>query len=112
MTFVIYNIHSKHVVSEHNTERGARIAFASCMKKSGFKAIAKCWTHDGETAWSKASDGTFLYPDFAILNRYFWSERHNPLVKVKNLMTGEEVEIRKDEVGSCLDPSMERYWTK
>lgn len=45
-----------------------------------------------------------------ILNRYFWSERYNPIVKVKNLMTGTEVEIRADEVGSCLDLSTERYW--
>lgn len=111
MNFVIYNIHSKKIVSEHNTERGARISFANLLKKNGFKAVSKCWTHDGETAWSRASDDTFLYPNFAILDRYFWAQRYNPMVKVKNLMTGTEVEIRKDEVGSCLDPSTERYWT-
>lgn len=111
MSFVIYNTITKKVVSEHTSERGARISFSNLLKKNGFKSFSKCWTHDGETAWSKAPDGSFRYPNFAILDRYFWSERYNPMVKVKNLMSGTEVEIRADEVGSCLDPSTERYWT-
>lgn len=111
MSFVIYNIHSKKIVSEHRTERGARIAFSHLLKKTGFTStFSKCWTNDGETAWTKASDGSFRYPSFAILDRYFWSDRFNPMVKVKNLMTDTEVEIRAEDVGSCCDPSMERYW--
>jgi hypothetical protein len=33
------------------------------------------------------------------------------LVKVKNLMSGAEVEIRRADRGSCVDPSTERYWS-
>jgi hypothetical protein len=33
------------------------------------------------------------------------------LIKVKNLMSGAEVEIRRADRGSCVDPSTERYWS-
>ena len=31
------------------------------------------------------------------------------LVTVKNLLTGKEVEIRREDQGTCNDPSMERF---
>ena len=31
--------------------------------------------------------------------------------KVKNLISGKEVEIRTADVGTCCDPSQERFWT-
>jgi hypothetical protein len=31
------------------------------------------------------------------------------LVTVKNLLTGQEVEIRREDQGTCNDPSMERF---
>jgi len=31
------------------------------------------------------------------------------LVTVKNLLTGQEVEIRRENLGTCNDPSMERF---
>ena len=37
--------------------------------------------------------------------------KNEPMVKVKNLMSGKDVMIRKSEVGGCCDPSTERYWT-
>jgi hypothetical protein len=33
------------------------------------------------------------------------------LVTVKNLMSGVDVEIRRSEQGTCVDPSTERYWS-
>jgi hypothetical protein len=33
------------------------------------------------------------------------------LVKVKHLFSGAEVEIRRSERGTCVDPSTERYHT-
>ena len=33
------------------------------------------------------------------------------LVTVKNLMSGAEVEIRRSDRGTCVDPSTERYWS-
>ena len=31
------------------------------------------------------------------------------IVTVKNLLSGKDVEIRRGDRGSCIDPSMERY---
>ena len=33
------------------------------------------------------------------------------LVTVKSLMSGAEVEIRRADRGTCVDPSTERFWT-
>jgi hypothetical protein len=33
------------------------------------------------------------------------------LVTVKNLMSGVDVEIRRSDRGTCVDPSTERYWS-
>ena len=41
-----------------------------------------------------------------------WRLDFEPLtVVVKNLMTGEPVEIDYRDRGTCVDPSMELYWT-
>lgn len=37
--------------------------------------------------------------------------KNEPMVAVKSLMNGKDVQIRKSEVGGCCDPSTERYWT-
>ena len=34
-----------------------------------------------------------------------------PMVTVKSLMSGADVRIHKSDVGTCVDPSTERYWT-
>jgi hypothetical protein len=33
------------------------------------------------------------------------------IVTVKNLMSGADVEIRRGDRGSCIDPSTERFWS-
>lgn len=33
------------------------------------------------------------------------------MVTVKNLMTGQDVQIRAEDRGGVCDPSQERYWT-
>jgi len=37
-------------------------------------------------------------------------EFHASWVKVKNIMSGKEVEIRAKDQGTCCDPSTETYW--
>jgi hypothetical protein len=39
--------------------------------------------------------------------------RHNAdfKVTVKSLMNGKDVEIRRGDRGTCVDPSTERFWT-
>ena len=35
----------------------------------------------------------------------------DPLVEVKNMMSGKTVMIRMSQVGTCVDPSTETYWS-
>lgn len=47
-----------------------------------------------------------LYPESQFRISY------NPrFCTVKSLMTGEELQIPREDRGGCCDPSMERYWT-
>ena len=34
-----------------------------------------------------------------------------PTITVKSLLTGTDMQIRKSDVGTCVDPSTECYWT-
>lgn len=47
-----------------------------------------------------------LYPTHS------YTMRFNPTyATVKSLMTGEDVQIRYEDRGTCLDPSLEKYWS-
>jgi hypothetical protein len=37
---------------------------------------------------------------------------HQRKATVKSLMTGQDVEIPLRDVGTCVDPSTERYWSQ
>lgn len=37
--------------------------------------------------------------------------KNEPMITVKSLMSGEDVQIRASDVGGCCDPSTERYWS-
>lgn len=39
------------------------------------------------------------------------AEELDPMVEVKNMMSGKPVLIRKSQVGTCVDPSTETYWS-
>ena len=89
-TFVLINASGKLLRENcatkwYSTERGAKSAATRFFKQTGveWKAI----THDE------------------------FETNHNPLVEVTNLMTGKTCMIRSSDVGGCLDPSMELYWS-
>ena len=72
------------ILATFETLRGARCAFSRKWKKE--------------------------YPTAVIMT----SEQFHatePMVMVKNLMTGEPVRIKLSAHGGCCDPSTERYWT-
>lgn len=39
------------------------------------------------------------------------AEEIDPMVEVKNMMSGKPVMIRKSQRGTCVDPSTETYWS-
>jgi hypothetical protein len=80
----LYHKPGHYCEATYPTERGAKIA---------------CTKLNKETFSNK----------FAVLTDAEFNANHNPLVPVKNLLTGTTVMIRKSERGGCCDPSTERY---
>jgi hypothetical protein len=56
------------------------------------------------------SEGSRWY-GYVAIDYNEWDRLFNPEVEVKSLMNGKIVKIRKSEVGTCTDPSTERFWT-
>jgi len=69
----------------YETERGAKAAATRLTKKTGVE-------------WKAIS-----YEEFEM--------NHNPLVEVKNCLTGKSCMIRKNDLGTILDPSQEKYFS-
>lgn len=82
MTHVIYNIKSHRIVSRHATERGAKISFSR----------------------KKLSNNPEM--DITTLEDYQAADTE---VTVHDLLSNFPVKIRRSEVGTCCDPSTERY---
>ncbi len=86
--FVVYNFSLPNYKPRYfETERGARIAQGRNNKNP-----------------KKFQCGVLSLQAF---NELFADKK----VQVKNLMTGEMVEIREADRGTCNDPSQERYFT-
>lgn len=86
---------SGYVIVHHNTpsravrhyasERAAKISLAAKNRKAGYAAYKVISEEE--------------------------RRKTDKLVIVHNLMSGKPVEIRESDVGSCCDPSTERYWS-
>lgn len=48
---------------------------------------------------------------YAIMEENEFEVKYNGWTTTKNLMTGEEVAIRQQDKGTCVDPGTERYWS-
>lgn len=90
MTAVIYEKETGQILKYFDTLRGAKICFTKKWKINGEQQLyVVCSVEDYEkTGGVKASE----------------------MVTVRSIM-GKDVEIRGDQVGSCCDPSTERYWS-
>lgn len=56
----------------------------------------------------------YTYETLAVMTAEEYNTRReeiDPLVEVKNMMSGKPVMIRRSEVGTCVDPSTETYWS-
>lgn len=86
--FVVYNFSLPNYKPRYfETERGAKIARG---RNNANPKNFRC--------------GVLSLEDF---NNCFANKK----VQVKNLMTGEFVEILESDKNTCNDPSQERYWT-
>jgi len=85
---VIFDERDGRIVKTYRTFRGAKIAFT--RKYANDPNMTVCtYEYYQRTGAIKA----------------------NEMVKVKSLVGGKEVEIRRVDVGGCCDPSTERYWS-
>lgn len=84
MGYIVYHILSKRSVGWKNSERGAKISVA---------------------AWNRRSGAA----NYAVMEQTEFNEKFNGYVTVKNMMSGKDVQIRKQDVGGCCDPSTELY---
>lgn len=83
--FVVYHISSTQMLRTFNTESGAKRS-TTCMNRNA-----------GGTKYAYATDQD--YNNKVVTTR-----------KVRNLMSGQEVEIASN-TPLCLDPSSETYWS-
>ncbi len=97
MSFVIYNTRTFHRMAapasgqqSFPTERAAKTIRTKVIKKAGAGA-------EEAAEWVVADYDT-------------WRDAE-PMVTVKHLLSGKDVQIRASERGGCCDPSTERYHT-
>jgi hypothetical protein len=81
----LYRKPGHYCAASYDTERGAKGACTKLNKQYGDTAQWIVMTHD---------QFEFYY---------------NPLVEVKNILSGKPCMIRRSERGGCCDPSTERY---
>jgi len=86
MAYLVYHIKRKQSVKWYPTERGAKIGKAAMNRKVGHNA-------------------------YDVMEENAFNSVYNQKVAVKNIMTGKDVYINQQDVGSVCDPSTERYWS-
>lgn len=85
MTFFVYHRKSTQIIKSFNTHSGAKRSM-TCMNRNAQSdeyAVAEEGFYEKNIVWRK---------------------------KVKNIMTGQEIEIPSN-TPRCCDPSSELYWT-
>jgi uncharacterized protein with NRDE domain len=87
MTYTVYNLMTGRRHKAYNTIRAA-------------KGVATRLTNKDKDGYEYMAMETGLY-----------NEIYNKLVPVKNLLSGKEVMIRQQDMGTCVDPSTETYWS-
>lgn len=86
MSYLVVNTKTWKIRRITSTEAGAKRALTAMKKRRS----------------ALPEDAVMSYQDF---------KAGDILVPVKNRMTGAEVMIPRSDVGSCCDPSTERYWS-
>jgi len=69
-----------------------------------------CYKTEAAAKAAITRHGLELVPDYVVMEESAYRAQV-PMVARKNLMTGKEFQIALDQVGTCIDPSTERYWS-
>lgn len=103
------------VLKEYSTLKGALHGLRVSNRDAGWARSSRCSTGTRHEEWCARSNGTPVYGTgpYAVMNRVDFENHYglNDLVEVRSLMTKRPVLIPRKDLGTCMDPSTERYWT-
>lgn len=84
--FYKHELGTPHKLKWYATLKGARIGLTAANRNAGRES-------------------------YGILEENEFEVKYNGWTTTKNLMTGKVVAIRQQDLGTCVDPGTERYWT-
>lgn len=100
-TSVIYDTETLHVIKRYKSLSGAKAALTRARKSGSMRYMCSF-------GYGRMKADRIAKLDVCTLSEFV--NEKDKKVKVKNLMSGTEVEINASERGGCCDPSTERYW--
>ena len=107
MSYTLFILATGYRVANYSNQRSAR---AAMRRANGGTRINRIIV-DNADAESCTIDNTVCYGTYAVMEWRAYETKHNYMITVNSLMSGNPVEIRKQDRGSCTDPSTERYWS-
>jgi hypothetical protein len=100
-----------HVLRVYNTERGALVGMRSMNRNLGFQRTARLDRGGLQLEACDQEQQTNVIAPYAVMEATLFDIRYPVKTRrVKNLMTGEYMDIPED-TPHCCDPSTERYWS-
>lgn len=115
VSFVVYNVDTKHVLDTYDTQRGALIGVAA--KRKSIKARAEkrisFYKMDRKQAERLRAEAILEASNLFVASREDFNSKIDEDVEVLVTIGGppRKVKIRASEVGGSCDPSTERYWS-
>ena len=98
-------------LKRYETRKGALIGLRVSNKNAGFARHCVCETGGMIMEWSTGPAATADYAPYVVMEETKFDAKFPVGMKrVKNLMTGKEIEIPED-TPLCCDPSSETYWS-
>lgn len=117
MAFVLFHRKEKgtpHVLRRYETLTGALIGMRVSNRQAGWtRRATRCYTNQTHMEWCRNELIEYDYGPYVVMYERDYEDRYglNDLVEVTSLMSGQKVQIPRKDVGTCVDPSTERYWT-
>lgn len=100
-------------IGRYQGEPAGRAAMRRANRAEGWETrLQRVIVNEEEWEWCRHRDGSLGRGPYSTMRDFDFEAKYNPMIKVKSLMSGVEVEIRRlDQGNPALDPSMEGYWT-
>lgn len=105
-----------HVIKRYETRKGAMIGMRASNRNLGWTHVSIVFSGINYMEWARHdanNEPVYDYAPYGIADEILFEEEYklNELVPVVSLMSGKTVMIPRKDRGSCVDPSMEVYWS-